>query len=129
MLKILALFYFALATITNYAQKTKTPITGIDAIKLGDSINRVNTYGFPFKVVTKYHFSDSFIAKLKGREIGSYDYRTDSGKTFCPNVSVVITNSFNINQLHHSKTATLALTYFKNVLIDIRIIDSAKRII
>jgi hypothetical protein len=43
-------------------------------------------------------------------------------------VSIFITNNFNINQIQHSKKATLVLTYFKNVLIEIRIIDSTKRI-
>jgi hypothetical protein len=127
MFKTLTLFCFALATLTCYAQKTQTPITGIDAIKLGDSISRVNKYGFPFIAVTKYRLSDSIIAKLKVEKMKIYEY-SDSGRTFCPDVSVFITNNFNINQIQHSKTATLALTYFKNVLIEIRIIDSAKRI-
>jgi hypothetical protein len=127
MLRTLTLFCFLLATITCYAQKTQTPITGIDAIKLGDSINRVNSYGFQFTAVSKFRLSDSIIAKLKVEKMKIYEY-TDSGRTFCPDVSVFITNKFNFNQMQHSKTATLALTYFKNVLIEIRIIDSAKRI-
>ncbi len=125
MLKTLALFCFVMATITCYAQKTKTPIIGIDAIKLGDTISRLNNYGFPFIAIAKYRLSDSI--KLKAREMGIPNW-SDSGRTFCPDVSVFITNNFNFNQIQNSKTATLALTYFKNKLIEIRIIDSAKRI-
>jgi hypothetical protein len=127
MLKTLTLFCITLVTITCYAQKTQTPIKGIDAIKLGDSISRVNNYGFPFIAVTKYRLSDSIIAKLKVEKMKIYEY-TDSGRTFCPDVSVFITNNFNFNQIQHSKSATLALTYFKNMLIEIRIIDSSKYI-
>jgi hypothetical protein len=115
MLKTLTLFCFALVTITCYAQKTQIPITGIDAIKLGDSINRVNSYGFQFTAVSKFRLSDSIIAKLKVEKMKIYEY-TDSGRTFCPDVSVFITNKFNFNQMQHSKTATLALTYFKKAL-------------
>lgn len=141
MLKTLALFCFTLATAICYAQKTKIPITGIDAIKLGDSINHIDAYGFPFVAVTKFHVSDSFrisaewepknllsINELKDNPTRIMQIKIDSGKTFCPDVSVFITNNFNINQLIHSKTATLALTYFKNLLIEIRIIDSPKHI-
>jgi hypothetical protein len=133
MLKTLTLFCFALATITSYAQQTQTPITGIDSIQLGDSINRINAYGFPFIAVTKYFFSDTLIAEIKAEKRKGYDYRyfdlrSDSGKTFCPDVSVFITNSFSFNEIPHSKIATLALTYFKNELIEIRIIDSPNRI-
>jgi hypothetical protein len=141
MLRTLTLFCFALATITCYAQQTKTPITGIDAIKLGDSINRVNSYGFQFTAVSKFRLSDS--VKLDGRfepkkllltdvskapETRIEDIYADSGKTFCPDVAVFITNSFTIKQLKHSATATLALTYYKNALIEIRMIDSARYI-
>jgi hypothetical protein len=139
MLKILTLFCFALATVTCYAQKTKTPITGIDAIKLGDSINHIDAYGFPFVAVTKYRVSDTsskhdrpkkILTKDELRKI-EYDVEfktSDSGRTFCPDVSVFISSTFSFNQIQHSKTATLALTYFKNKLIDIRIIDSIKHI-
>jgi hypothetical protein len=128
MLKTLTLFFCALATITSYAQQTQTPIKGIDGIKLGDSINRVTTYGFPFTAVAKYRLSDTLIAKIKDEKRRGYDLWTDGGKTFCPDVSVFNTNNFNINQIQHSKKASLVLTYFKNVLIEIRIMDSTKRI-
>jgi len=141
MLKTLTLFCFALAATTCYAQKTQTPIKGIDAIKLGDSINRVTTYGFPFRALAKYQLSDSihidniyhpketlptYLLKHNSKNVNHIN--SDSGKTFCPDVSVFITNNFNINQIQHSKKASLVLTYFKNVLIEIRIIDSTKRI-
>jgi hypothetical protein len=141
MLKSFTMFCFVLATITCYAQQTKTSITGIDAIKLGDSINRVNSYGFKFRALAKYQLSDSihtstiyepketlptYLSKHNSKD-GNH-INSDSGKTFCPDVSVFITNNFTINQIQHSKTATLALTYFKNMLIEIRIIDSTKRI-
>lgn len=141
MLKPLALLCLLIATITCYAQQTPTPITGIDAIKLGDSINRINAYGFPFKAITKYRLSDSvnignafnpkellLANKAKAAETRTEDIYADSGKTFCPDVAVFITNSFTIKQIPHSKTATLALTYYKNVLIEIRMIDSAQYI-
>ena len=141
MLKTLILFCSALATITCYAQKTQTPITGIDAIKLGDPISRVNNYGFPFIAVAKYRLSDSVYLgnaftpkqpllanKAKAAETRTKDIYVDSGKTFCPDVAVFITNSFALKQLKHSATATLALTYYKNKLIEIRIIDSAQYI-
>ncbi|WP_439506206.1 hypothetical protein [Sediminibacterium sp.] len=141
MFKKLTLFCFAFATMTCYAQKTKIPITGIDAIKLGESISKVNNYGFPFIAVTKFHLSDSvylgnafnpkqplFVNKAKAAETRIEDIYVDSGKTFCPDVAVFITNSFVFKQLKHSITATLALTYYKNVLIEIRIIDSAQYI-
>ncbi len=141
MLKTLVLFCFAFATITCYSQQTQTPITGIDGIQLGDSISRVNNYGFPFRALAKYHLSDSihtdniyvpketlptYLSKHNSKNVNHIN--SDSGKTFCQDVSAFITNNFNINQIQHSKTATLALTYFKNVLIEIRIIDSTKRI-
>lgn len=138
MLKTLTLFCFALATIICYAQKTETPITGIDSIKLGDSINRVNSYGFSFISIAKYRLSDSvylgyvftpkqpLIAnKAKAAETSTENIYVDSGKTFCQDVAVFITNSFAFKQLKHSTKATLALTYYKNSLIEIRVIDSA----
>lgn len=141
MRKIITLFCFAFAIFTCLAQKTKTFITGIDAIRLGDSINRVNTYGFPFIAVKKFNVSDSFqtssawepknlisLNELKEESTSIRSILIDSGKTFCPDVSIFITNNFNINQIQHSKTAIMALTYFKKILIEIRIIDSAKYI-
>jgi len=141
MFKPLSLFCLALVTITSYAQQTKAPITDINAIKLGDSINRITTYGFQFTAVAKYRLSDSvnvgnafnpkqllLADKAKAAETRIEDIYVDSGKTFCPDVAIFITNSFTIKQLKHSATATLALTYYKNALIEIRIIDSAKYI-
>lgn len=141
MSKALTLLYVLLATITCYAQQTKTPITGIDAIKLGDSINRITTYGFQFTAVAKYRLSDSvnvgnafnpkqllLADKAKAAEARTEDIYADSGKTFCPDVAVFITKGFTLKQLKHSSIATLALTYYKNVLIEIRIIDSARYI-
>lgn len=140
MSKTVLLFCFALAVINCNAQQTKTPIIGIDAIKLGDSISRVNNYGFPFTAVAKYRLSDSvnvdnpfpkkllLTDKAKAAETRIEDIYLDSGKTFCPDVAVFITNSFAFKQLKHSATATLALTYYKNTLIEIRIIDSAQYI-
>jgi hypothetical protein len=140
MLKNLAFLYLLLASLTSYAQQTKAPITGIDAIKIGDSINRINTYGFQFTAVAKYRLSDFvnvdnpfpkqllLTDKAKAAETSTEYIYADSGKTFCPDVAVFITNSFTIKQLKHSATATLALTYYKNALIEIRIIDSAQYI-
>ena len=141
MSKTLILFCFALAVINCNAQQTKTPIIGIDAIKLGDSISIVNNYGFPFMAIAKYRLSDSvylgnaftpkqpLLANIaKAAETRTEDIYVDSGKTFCPDVAVFITNSFAFKQLKHSASATLALTYYKNTLIEIRIIDSAQYI-
>ncbi len=141
MLKTLTLFCFAFATAICNAQQTQTPIIGIDAIKLGDSISRVNNYGFPFKAISKFRLSDSVYLgnafnpkqpllanKAKAAETRIEDIYLDSGKTFCPDVAVFITNSFAFKQLKHSAKATLALTYYKNTLIEIRIIDSAQYI-
>lgn len=141
MSKTLILFCFAIAVINCNAQQTQTPILGIDAIKLGDSISRVNNYGFTFKAIEKFRLSDSVYLgnafspkkpllanKAKAAETKIEDIYVDSGKTFCPDVAVFITNSFAFKQLKHSTKATLALTYYKNTLIEIRIIDSAQYI-
>jgi hypothetical protein len=141
MSKTLILFCFAIAVINCNAQQTQTPIIGIDAIKLGDPISIVNNYGFPFKAIAKYRFSDSVYIgsafapkqtllgnKAKAAETKTEYIYVDSGKTFCADVAVFITNSFAFKQLKHSTKATLALTYFKNTLIEIRIIDSAQYI-
>ncbi len=141
MLKTLTLLCVAFATITCYAQQTKTPITGIGAVKLGDSINSVNNYGLQFTAVAKYSLSDSvnilnafnpkqllLTDKAQAAKTKPEYIYADSGKTFCPDVAVFINNKFTIKQLKHSATATLALTYYKKVLIEIRIIDSAQYI-
>lgn len=141
MSKTLILFCFTLAVINCTAQQTQTPIIGIDAIKIGDSISLVNNYGFPFTAIAKNHLSDSIYLgsafstkqpllanKAKAAQTRIEDIYIDSGKTFCPDVAVFITNSFAFKQLKHSAKATLALTYYKNTLIEIRIIDSAQYI-
>lgn len=135
------IFFFALAANNCFAQKTPKNIIGIDAIKLGDSINKVNKYGFSFIATAKFHLNDSVYLgnafnpkqllsanKAKASETRTEDIYLDSGKTFCQDVAIFITNKFTIKQFKHSATATLALTYYKNALIEIRIIDSAQYI-
>lgn len=139
MSKTLILFCFAIAVINCNAQQIKTPIIGIDAIKIGDPISIVNNYGFPFTAIAKYSLSDSvhlghalnpkqplLADKAKSAKTRIEDIYVDSGKTFCPDVAVFISKSFGFKQLKHSAKATLALTYYKNTLIEIRIIDSAQ---